>query len=51
VYPRPDVVAGSLVEAATFFARFEKLPWWQIMLGAVVAWIAVGALAWWSFHR
>jgi hypothetical protein len=35
----------------TFFARFEKLPWWQVTLGAVVVWIAIGALAWWSFHR
>jgi len=35
----------------TFFGGLGRLRPWQIMLGAVFLWVAVGAFAWWGFHR
>ena len=35
----------------TFFGGLEKVRPWQITLGAVFLWVALGAFAWWSFHR
>ena len=42
-------VSGAVV--AYFFCGLGRLRPWQIMLGAVFLWVALGAFAWWSFHR
>ena len=34
-----------------FLSRAGARPWWQSTVVALVVFVAVGVLAWWSFHR